>query len=66
MAYVGSGRYVVLVLHVGGTKLSNVKLMLQRELRTGKTWFPVGSQSQLTKSLLMLPFASYTRKLVLL
>jgi 8-oxo-dGTP pyrophosphatase MutT (NUDIX family) len=34
---------VVVVLHVGGTKLSNVKLVLQREPRTGKTWFPVGS-----------------------
>jgi 8-oxo-dGTP pyrophosphatase MutT (NUDIX family) len=43
MAYVGLGRYVVVVIHVGGTKLSNVKLVLQREPRTGKTWFPVGS-----------------------
>jgi 8-oxo-dGTP pyrophosphatase MutT (NUDIX family) len=43
MAYVGPGRYVVVVLHVGGTKLSNVKLVLQREPRTDKTWFPVGS-----------------------
>jgi 8-oxo-dGTP pyrophosphatase MutT (NUDIX family) len=34
---------VVVVIHVGGTKLSNVKLVLQREPRTGKTWFPVGS-----------------------
>jgi ADP-ribose pyrophosphatase YjhB (NUDIX family) len=31
---------VVVVLHVGGTKLSDVKLVLQREPRTGKTWFP--------------------------
>jgi 8-oxo-dGTP pyrophosphatase MutT (NUDIX family) len=43
MACVGPGRYVVVVLHVGGTKLSNVKLVLQREPRTGKTWFPAGS-----------------------
>jgi hypothetical protein len=38
MASVGPGRYVVVVLHVGGTKLSDVKLVLQREPRTGKTW----------------------------
>jgi 8-oxo-dGTP pyrophosphatase MutT (NUDIX family) len=43
MASVGPGRFVVVVLHVGGTKLSNIKLVLQREPRTGKTWFPVGS-----------------------
>jgi 8-oxo-dGTP pyrophosphatase MutT (NUDIX family) len=34
---------VVVVLHVGGTKLSDVKFVLQREPRTGKTWFPAGS-----------------------
>jgi 8-oxo-dGTP pyrophosphatase MutT (NUDIX family) len=33
----------VVVLHVGGTKLADVKLVLQREPRPGKTWFPVGS-----------------------
>jgi 8-oxo-dGTP pyrophosphatase MutT (NUDIX family) len=43
MASVGLGRYVVVVIHLGGTKLSNVKLVLQREPRTGKTWFPAGS-----------------------
>jgi 8-oxo-dGTP pyrophosphatase MutT (NUDIX family) len=43
MAYVGLGRYVVVVLHVGGTKLFDIKLVLQRESRTGKTWFPAGS-----------------------
>jgi 8-oxo-dGTP pyrophosphatase MutT (NUDIX family) len=43
MASLGPGRYVVVVIHVGGTKLSNVKLVLQREPRTGKTWFPAGS-----------------------
>jgi 8-oxo-dGTP pyrophosphatase MutT (NUDIX family) len=42
MAFVGPRRYVVLVIHVGGTKLSNSKLGLQREPRTGKTWFPAG------------------------
>jgi 8-oxo-dGTP pyrophosphatase MutT (NUDIX family) len=43
MASIGPGRYLVVVLHVGGTKLSDVKLVLQREPRTGKTCFPVGS-----------------------
>jgi 8-oxo-dGTP pyrophosphatase MutT (NUDIX family) len=43
MASVGLGRYVVVVIHVGGTKLSNGKLVLQREPRTGKTWFPASS-----------------------
>jgi 8-oxo-dGTP pyrophosphatase MutT (NUDIX family) len=43
MASLGRGRYVVVVLHVGGTKLSDVKLVLQREPRTSKTWFPARS-----------------------
>jgi ADP-ribose pyrophosphatase YjhB (NUDIX family) len=43
MASVGLGRFVVVVIHVGGTRLSNIKLVLQREPRTGKTWFPAGS-----------------------
>jgi 8-oxo-dGTP pyrophosphatase MutT (NUDIX family) len=43
MASVGPGRFVVIVIHVGGTKLSNIKLVLQRKPRTGKTWFPAGS-----------------------
>jgi 8-oxo-dGTP pyrophosphatase MutT (NUDIX family) len=43
MASVRPGHYVVLIIHVGGTKLSDVKLLLQREPRTGKTWFPAGS-----------------------
>jgi 8-oxo-dGTP pyrophosphatase MutT (NUDIX family) len=42
MASVGRGRYVVVVLHVGGSKLANVKLVLQCEPRSGKTWFPAG------------------------
>jgi 8-oxo-dGTP pyrophosphatase MutT (NUDIX family) len=45
MAFVRPGRYVVIVLHVGGFKLADVKLVLQREPRSGKTWFPVGSIS---------------------
>jgi 8-oxo-dGTP pyrophosphatase MutT (NUDIX family) len=45
MAYVGHGRYVVVVLHVGGTKLSDMKLVLQREPHSGKAWFPSGSVS---------------------
>jgi hypothetical protein len=36
MASVGHGRSVVVVLHVGGTKLSDIKLVLQREPRSGK------------------------------
>jgi hypothetical protein len=36
MAFVGPERYVVVILHVGGTKLSDVKLVLQPEPRTGK------------------------------
>jgi 8-oxo-dGTP pyrophosphatase MutT (NUDIX family) len=43
MACVGPRRCVVVVIHVGGTKLSNVKLVLQCEPRTGNTWFPAGS-----------------------
>jgi 8-oxo-dGTP pyrophosphatase MutT (NUDIX family) len=43
MASIGPGRYVVVVLNVGGSKLSDIKLVLQREPRHGKTWFPAGS-----------------------
>jgi hypothetical protein len=43
MAYVRHGNYVVVVMHVGGSKASSIKLVLQRESRTGKTLFPVGS-----------------------
>jgi ADP-ribose pyrophosphatase YjhB (NUDIX family) len=43
MASLGPGHYVVLVIHVGGTKPSDLKLVLQREPRSGKTWFPAGS-----------------------
>jgi 8-oxo-dGTP pyrophosphatase MutT (NUDIX family) len=43
MVSVGHGRYVVVVLHVGGSKLADVKLVLQREPRSGKTCLPAGS-----------------------
>jgi hypothetical protein len=43
MAYVGLGNYVVVVLHVGGSKASYIKLVLKRERCSGKTWFPAGS-----------------------
>jgi hypothetical protein len=43
MASVGFGRYVVVVLHVGGTKMADFKLVLQREPRSSKTWFLVGA-----------------------
>jgi ADP-ribose pyrophosphatase YjhB (NUDIX family) len=43
MASLGPGHYVVLVIHVGGTKPSDLKLVLQREPRSGKAWFPSGS-----------------------
>jgi 8-oxo-dGTP pyrophosphatase MutT (NUDIX family) len=39
MAFVGLGHYVVVVLHVRGSKSSYTKLALHREPRTGKTWF---------------------------
>jgi 8-oxo-dGTP pyrophosphatase MutT (NUDIX family) len=45
MAFVGPCCYVVVVLHVGGSKLADVKLVLQREPRSGKTLFPAGSIS---------------------
>jgi 8-oxo-dGTP pyrophosphatase MutT (NUDIX family) len=43
MAFVGHGHYVVVVLHVGGSKASDIKLVLHNEPCTGKTWFPAGS-----------------------
>jgi 8-oxo-dGTP pyrophosphatase MutT (NUDIX family) len=43
VAYVGPDHYVVVVLHVGGSKASDIKLVLQRKPRIGKTWFPTGS-----------------------
>jgi 8-oxo-dGTP pyrophosphatase MutT (NUDIX family) len=43
MASLGTGKYVVNVVHDGGSKASGIKLVLQREPRTDKTWFHVGS-----------------------
>jgi ADP-ribose pyrophosphatase YjhB (NUDIX family) len=43
MTSVGPGHYVVVVLHVRGSKASDIKLVLNREPRSGKTWFPAGS-----------------------
>jgi 8-oxo-dGTP pyrophosphatase MutT (NUDIX family) len=43
MASIGLGHYVVVVLHVGGSKASYIKLVLQREPRIGKAWFHAGS-----------------------
>jgi 8-oxo-dGTP pyrophosphatase MutT (NUDIX family) len=40
MASLGLGNYVVVILHVGGFRASNIRLVLQREPCTGKTWFP--------------------------
>jgi hypothetical protein len=40
MASVGLGNNVVVVLHVGGTKASGIKLRLKREPRSCKSWFP--------------------------
>jgi hypothetical protein len=37
--------FVVVVLHVGGFKLADIKLVLQREPSTGKTWLQAGSVS---------------------
>jgi 8-oxo-dGTP pyrophosphatase MutT (NUDIX family) len=45
MASFEHGRYVVVVLHVGRSKLADIKLVLQREYSSGKTWFPDGSIS---------------------
>jgi 8-oxo-dGTP pyrophosphatase MutT (NUDIX family) len=42
MACVGHGNYMVVVLSVGGSKASHIKLVLQRESRIGKTWFFAG------------------------
>jgi 8-oxo-dGTP pyrophosphatase MutT (NUDIX family) len=43
MASVGPNNYAVVVRHVGGSKASDIKLVLQRDPRTGKTLFHVGS-----------------------
>jgi 8-oxo-dGTP pyrophosphatase MutT (NUDIX family) len=43
MVSVGPGHYVVVVLHVGGSKASDIKLVLQHEPRIGKPWFRADS-----------------------
>jgi hypothetical protein len=39
MAYIGHGKYVVDVLTVGGSKASNIKVVLEREPHSGKSGF---------------------------
>jgi hypothetical protein len=40
MASVGpGGDFIVLVLHIGGAKASDIKLVLERETRAGKSFF---------------------------
>jgi hypothetical protein len=43
MGVVGLSKNAVLVLHVGGSKASHIKLVLHREPRPRKTWFLAGS-----------------------
>jgi 8-oxo-dGTP pyrophosphatase MutT (NUDIX family) len=43
MASIGVGHYVVVVLHVGGSKTTDIKRGLKRKPRIGKTWFPASS-----------------------
>jgi ADP-ribose pyrophosphatase YjhB (NUDIX family) len=43
MASIGHGHYVVVVLHVGGSKASDIKLVVQCEPRIGEAWFLAGS-----------------------
>jgi hypothetical protein len=50
MSIVGHCRYVVVVLHVGGSKLAYNKLVLQREPRSGQTWLRAGSISSKEES----------------
>jgi hypothetical protein len=49
MTSLGFGNYVVDVLSVGGLKASDIKLLLQREPRTGKSWFLAASISPYEK-----------------
>jgi hypothetical protein len=58
---------VVVVLHVGGSKASDIKLVLQREPRNGKLKLGfLQVRYCLTRSLLMLLLVSYLKKLALL
>jgi 8-oxo-dGTP pyrophosphatase MutT (NUDIX family) len=43
MASLRPGNYVVVVLPVGGSKASNMKLVFQRVPRNDKAWFLAGS-----------------------
>jgi ADP-ribose pyrophosphatase YjhB (NUDIX family) len=43
MATLGPGNFVLVVLPVGGSKASDIKLVLKREPRNVKTWFLAGS-----------------------
>jgi 8-oxo-dGTP pyrophosphatase MutT (NUDIX family) len=43
MASLGPGHYVVAVLLVSVSKVSDIKFVLQTEPRFGKTWLPAGS-----------------------
>jgi 8-oxo-dGTP pyrophosphatase MutT (NUDIX family) len=43
MASVGTGSYVVVFMPVGGSKASYITLVLKREPRTDKIWFPTSS-----------------------
>jgi ADP-ribose pyrophosphatase YjhB (NUDIX family) len=43
MAYVGQGDYGVVALPFKGSKASYIKLVLPREPRSGKSWFPAAS-----------------------
>jgi hypothetical protein len=64
MASAGPGDYVVILLIVGRSKASDIKLVLVREPRLVKLGFLL-VRFYMTKSLFMLLFASYMRKLVL-
>jgi 8-oxo-dGTP pyrophosphatase MutT (NUDIX family) len=39
----GPGNYMVVVLHVGGSKAFDINLVSVREPRTGRTWFHASS-----------------------
>jgi 8-oxo-dGTP pyrophosphatase MutT (NUDIX family) len=43
MASLGHGNYVVVVLPIRGSKASDIKLVIHREPRIVKFWFPAGS-----------------------
>jgi hypothetical protein len=65
VGYVGRGNYVVVVLHVGGSKAFDIEHVLKREPRTGKTWFPADSILH-NEEHVDVPFDNCSRKLALL